>query len=104
MTTVIKIGPKLPPNAVYIGRSNAKYLISSGAPSRFANPFVIGRDGTRAEVIAKFEEKLRATPELMADVKRSLRGKVLVCWCKPLACHGDVLARIADEADGGRIQ
>ena len=97
MTTVIKIGPKLPPDAVYIGRSNAKYMISAGAPSRFANPFVIGRDGSRAEVIAKFEAKVRSSPELVADIKRTLRGKTLVCWCKPLACHGDVLARIADE-------
>jgi hypothetical protein len=26
----------------------------------------------------------------------ALKGKILVCFCKPLACHGDVLAEIAD--------
>ena len=26
-----------------------------------------------------------------------LRGKDLVCWCAPLACHGDLLLRLAGE-------
>jgi hypothetical protein len=34
-------------------------------------------------------------PELMAALGE-IRGKVLGCWCKPAACHGDVLARLAD--------
>jgi hypothetical protein len=29
---------------------------------------------------------------------RSLAGKVLGCWCRPEACHGDVLAELAAEA------
>jgi hypothetical protein len=27
-----------------------------------------------------------------------LRGKDLACWCTPLACHGDVLLRLANAA------
>jgi hypothetical protein len=29
-------------------------------------------------------------------VKRELRHKILGCWCHPKACHGDVLAEIAN--------
>ena len=72
-------------NSTYIGR-----------PSPFGNPFVIGKDGTREEVIAKFREHLVSTPELMQRVRRELRGKDLVCFCAPEACHGDVLLYYAN--------
>ena len=76
----------MPANAVYIGR-----------PSIFGNPFVIGKDGTRDEVIAKYEAWLRSKPQLVAAAKRQLRGKDLVCWCAPLRCHGHVLIEVANE-------
>lgn len=68
-----------------------------GRPSEYGNPFKEGEDGTRAEVIQMFEEWLMRQPELVEQVKRELKGKVLGCWCAPLPCHGDVLARIANE-------
>ncbi len=46
-------------------------------------------------MIAKYEQWLLQQPELMAALPE-LRGKVLGCWCSPNACHGDVLARLAD--------
>lgn len=64
--------------------------------SIWGNPFKVGRDGSRAEVIARYEEWLRRTPELLAKLPE-LRGKVLACHCWPLPCHADVLARLADE-------
>lgn len=73
-------------DAVYIGR-----------PTKWGNPFVIGKDGNRPTVITKYEEWLRGQPELVEAVKRELNGKDLVCWCAPKACHGDVLMRIANE-------
>lgn len=72
-----------------------------GRPSTFGNPFFIGRDGTRSEVIRKYEEWVRSQPDLVRQVKEELRGKILGCWCSPLPCHGDVLARIADEKENG---
>lgn len=63
----------------------------------WGNPFVIGRDGDRAEVIAKYEKWIKTQPGLLAAIGE-LRGKKLYCWCAPLACHGDVLARLADES------
>lgn len=68
-----------------------------GRPSKWGNPFVIGRDGSRADVVRKFEEYLQSRPDLIEAAKRELRGKDLVCFCAPLACHGDILSRIANE-------
>jgi hypothetical protein len=74
------------PDAVYIGR-----------PSKWGNPFVIGKDGTRSEVIKKYEAWIRNNPDLVEAAKRELKGKDLVCFCSPKPCHGDVLMRIANE-------
>ena len=74
-----------PLGSVYIGR-----------PGRYGNPFVIGADGTRAEVIRKFEDWFLSQPDLLARVRRDLAGRDLVCWCAPQPCHGDVLLKYAN--------
>jgi hypothetical protein len=73
-----------------------KYDIYIGRPSKWGNPFSIGKDGTREEVIQKYKEWISQQPELLADLP-SLKGKVLGCWCKPQACHGDILAKLTEE-------
>lgn len=70
--------------AVYIGRG-----------SKWGNPFVIGRHGDRAAVVAKHEAWLRGQHELLRALP-ALRGRDLVCFCAPLACHGDLLLRLAN--------
>lgn len=77
---------KRPIDAVYIGRG-----------SDFGNPFKIGIDGNRDQVCEKFERYVMSKPELIAKVKQELRGKNLLCFCKPLRCHGDTLIRIANK-------
>jgi hypothetical protein len=83
-------------NAKKVGRhrDGAVYI---GRPSKWGNPFVIGADGDRDEVIRKFEEAIRAEPKMIAEVRRELRGRDLICWCNPLPCHGDILLKIACE-------
>lgn len=71
------------------------YDIYIGRPSVWGNPYVIGRDGTREEVISKYQEYILSNKELMAQVS-SLSGQRLGCFCKPAPCHGDVLAALAD--------
>jgi hypothetical protein len=66
-----------------------------GRPSMWGNPFVIGRDGTRDQVIHKYRVWLMDQPELLAAVP-SLAGRALICWCSPQPCHADVLAELAD--------
>ena len=72
------------------------YDILISRPSKWGNPFVIGKDGTRKEVIEKYEKWIRNQPELMNAIVE-LDGKVLGCWCKPQSCHGDVLVKLLDE-------
>jgi hypothetical protein len=77
-----KRDPNTPKDAIYVGR-----------PSKWGNPFVIGKDGTREEVIARYREWIAyRAPETFDE----LRGKDLVCWCAPKACHADVLLEIAN--------
>jgi hypothetical protein len=73
------------------------YDVYVGRPSKWGNPFRIIGSFTREDVIAAYEEWLRSQPHLVAMAKRELKGKVLGCWCAPLPCHGEVLARIANE-------
>ena len=73
-----------------------KFDVYIGRPSKWGNPFVIGKDGDRASVIQKYEEWLLTNQELMASL-HELKGKVLGCWCSPLPCHGDVLVRLANK-------
>jgi len=73
-----------------------KYDIYIGRPSKWGNPFTIGKDGTREEVIKKYEIWIRTQPNLLKDF-HELKDKVLGCWCSPKSCHGDILARMINE-------
>lgn len=101
-------GWKMPPNTVKVDR-----------PTRWGNPFVVGRDGTQAECVEAFgflageeaslelmarmqvpagglDASKKVLDELQAD-PTPLRGKNLACWCSQDApCHADVLLRLAN--------
>ena len=77
---------------VYIGRANPRRGLQA---SPFANPFKVGRDGSRGEVVAKYLQWLQGQPALLARLPE-LQGKVLGCWCAPEQCHGHILAALAD--------
>jgi len=89
-------GRRVPVGAVSVMR---------GTP--FGNPFVIGRDGGRAEVIRRYRAwlwaRLQADPAFAAEV-RALHGRDLCCCCAPLACHGDVLASAAAWLAGAAVE
>ena len=74
----------------------SKYDVFVGRPSIWGNPYVIGKDGTREEVIAKYKEYLMKDTFLLSRIKE-LKGKVLGCYCSPLPCHAEILAEIANE-------
>ena len=72
------------------------YDVYIGRPSKWGNPFVLGKDGTREEVIQKYEIYLKKNKRLLKDLPE-LKGKTLGCWCKPQSCHGDVLANLVNK-------
>lgn len=71
-----------------------QYDVYIGRPSKWGNPFTIGKDGSRDEVIAKYADWIKTQPELLAALPE-LEGKILGCWCAPQPCHGDILKSLA---------
>jgi len=77
-----------------------------GRPSILGNPFVIGKDGSRDEVIEKYRRwlwdefkrggKVRDELERLCKKVKDGNELVLMCWCWPLRCHGDVIKRCID--------
>jgi hypothetical protein len=80
-----------------------KFDVFIGRPSRWGNPYshqtsalAMFRVRTREEAIAAYATWILQQPELLAELP-TLKGKILGCYCRPShACHGDVLARMAD--------
>ena len=94
-TTVINV------KAAPAGWRNIPLYLFIGRPSYLGNPYKIGRDGDRDEVIQKYSEHLalrRKTSPAAWDLYFTtfIKDHILVCYCSPEPCHGDVLARIAD--------
>ena len=87
----------MPPGTVKIDRT-----------SKWGNPFVIGKDGTREECIEKYRrfvagnagtarEDVLAARRFLAEHIGELKGKNLACWC-PMdgPCHADILLQLAN--------
>lgn len=95
-------GKRNPHGAVYVGRN-----------SRWGNPFRTAAAFERwladgiyepAELLHwKTPEQLPAYREQILDARNGiclLRGKLLMCFCSlDQPCHGDVLARLANESE-----
>ena len=95
-------GYKLPPNTRCVNRG-----------TKWGNPFVVGRDGTRDECIRLFEllcnglycvttkASFKDQERLLNAVKNDLheiRGLNLACFCEVGdPCHRDILLKIANK-------
>jgi hypothetical protein len=78
-----------------VNMRNDFYGVDITRRGQWGNPFIIGRDGTRAEVIEKYREWIMTQPKLLAQLPM-LKGKRLGCHCTPLPCHGEVLKELAE--------
>lgn len=87
-------GPR--PQTVVVNLHKSRYDVYIGRGSKWGNPFVIGRDGTREQVIEKYRQHLRNRPDLLQALPE-LRGKLLGCFCKPKPCHGDIFVELLGE-------
>lgn len=100
---------------VNIQHDRCEVYIGRGGP--FGNPYVIGENGDRGEVLFLFEDyfygRLKRDPEWKAKVE-ALRGKVLGCFCagkgviltatKPWRCHGQIIAGYLDNIPREQVQ
>lgn len=75
-----------PEGAVYIGRG-----------SKWGNPFKLGDHGNRDDVCEAYKAAVLDHPTMVQDIKKELKGKHLICFCKPKRCHGDFLLELANE-------
>lgn len=80
-----KRDPNCPADAVYVGR-----------PSKWGNPYLIGRDGNRADVVEAYSHWIDHQMTVNPFFVDGLRGKDLVCWCAPESCHADILLKVAN--------
>lgn len=78
--------------------SKFQYDVYIGRPSIWGNPFEIGKDGTRSEVIEKYKEYILGNQELL-DLLPSLSDKILGCFCSPKRCHGDIIADLVNKLE-----
>lgn len=74
--------------AVYIGR-----------PSPLKNPYPMDKEEDRDRVVDSFEcyfvkALLRRIPVIETAFRALTPDSVLMCFCAPLRCHGDVIAKI----------
>lgn len=63
----------------------------------YGNPYKIGVDGNRDEVIEKFRKYLLTNTELQCMVMKEFQDKTLACWCKPKKCHGDIYVEFVNQ-------
>lgn len=77
---------------IYCGRFNQSYNLPE---SKWANPFIIGKDGNRQEVIEKYRLWINSQPNLLQSLSE-LKDKILSCWCIPEDCHCFILKELAE--------
>ena len=96
------------PDNIYIARQGVVFVNQSRFPKKsslFANPYKIGRDGTREEVIDKYKQHITTqldNGQLSIHDLLALKGKNLGCWCHPEPCHGDILLSLIKTYDNNR--
>jgi len=80
---------------VVVNVRHEKPDVYCGRPSIYGNPYRIGKDGTRVDVILKyidyFFDRMAKDVEFRNAIY-ALKGKRIGCWCHPNLCHLHVIA------------
>ena len=76
-----------------VNKYRDSYDVYIGRNSKWGNPFKIGIDGTREDVIEQYRDWIQTQSHLLNSLEE-LRGKTLGCFCSPQACHGDILVEL----------
>lgn len=79
-----------------VGKRTTDEMIYVGRRTKWGNPYKIENGRTREQAVELFSHYIKIIlieqPEFLDD----LRGKDLICWCAPLACHADILLELAN--------
>lgn len=93
-------------NNIYIGRRGIVFIPDeTGSKKRYpptdsywANPFRISKNMNRDQIVTQYREHIVSKLDRDGwDKLNELIGKNLGCWCKPEACHGDVLIDLVSQ-------
>lgn len=74
-------------------RRKEKFDVRICRGTKWGNQFVIGKDGTREQVVEKYRKWILTQPQLLNSL-HELNGKILGCYCAPEKCHGDILIEL----------
>ena len=69
--------------------------------TKWGNPFILKKGGSREEVVKQYQKYLWQSIKdgtFSLEELASLHGKDLVCHCAPLLCHGNILEKAAEWA------
>ena len=82
---------------IVVNKYKEQYDVYIGRGSLWGNPFTIGEDGDRGEVIQKYKkyiwDKVKAGHITYNQIV-ALNGMKLGCFCKPKPCHGDIIVSL----------
>lgn len=78
----------------YIGQQNSYDPSEHGKFTNLENPFKLYGGVTRHSIVDAYERWARSQPLVLEKIKALPRDAVIGCWCKPLACHGDIILKL----------
>lgn len=93
------IGSNTEPETLVVNKYKEPYDVYIGRGSIWGNPFTIqeyGRDRCIPMYEQYIRQRLHEEPDLYLQLLE-LKGKRLGCFCKPKACHGDILVKLIQE-------
>ena len=82
-----------------VNMRDEEYDVRIDRSTILGNPYKIGKDGTRKEVIEKYRKRLWECIQLVDKLNKLAEmpdDTILGCWCKPKECHGDVLIKVIE--------
>lgn len=87
----------MPHHLVVNRHDDPDYDYYIGRGTIWGNDFVAQEGDNRADIIGFYDEWIHRPEQAWLRAKLyTLRGRKLGCSCAPRSCHGDVLARMAN--------
>ena len=102
---VVICKPLFMSNCTVVNKRKSAFDVYIGRGSKWGNPFTYKQTGTKAKFVVPDRETAvesyrewitQGEGRHLLDSLHELKGKVLGCYCKPKACHGDVLVDLVE--------